>query len=117
MKNFLKKYWLYLALVIGLIWFLLKTFIITIENYQLSRSGQITKAIVTNRNWESSSYRNSNGFYYGFTIKGIYYEGHTFDQDLLPNDSIIIIYLPEDPKINRPFEFIQRNYKVKNSNN
>jgi hypothetical protein len=82
----------------------------TLENYQLAKSGKITNAVIINREWESSSYRNDDGYYYTFTINGEQYTGHTFDKDKRPLDTIKIIYLTDKPNVSRPFEFIDRNY-------
>lgn len=111
-ENWIKRHWLYLALIIVVIWFLRRSIFITIENYQLAKSGQLTKAIVTDRKWESSSYRNSDGFFYVFKLGSFNYEGNTFDEDIKPNDSIDIIYLPNNPSVNRPLDFIKRNYNL-----
>ncbi len=98
----------FLAIVFAIL--LIKPAILTIENWRLSKSGQVSKAIVTDKVWESSSYRNSDGFYYRFRIKNVFYEGHSFDKDQKPGDSIAIMYLPDNPSINRPEDFIKRNY-------
>ena len=113
MKGFIKRYWLYLALIIVAIWFLRKSIFTTVENYQLAKSGQVIKAVIISREWESSSYRNTDGFYYEFTLNTLNYEGHTFDKEIKPNDSLEVIYLPSDPNVNRPLDFIKRNYTTK----
>jgi hypothetical protein len=113
--DFIKKYWLSIILMIVVVWFLGKSINVSIENYQLAKSGLIMKAVITSKKWESSSYRNSDGFYYIFSINGNIYEGHTFDNDLLPNDSIRVVFLPKNPNVNRPLDFIQRNYNAKHN--
>jgi hypothetical protein len=109
-RELIKKYWLYLLiLLVGLI-FLVKPIIMTVENYRLAKSGQVTNAVIVNKEWESSSYRNDNGYFYTFTINGVLYTGHTFDKDKGPLDTLKIIYLTDRPNVNRPYEFIDRNY-------
>jgi len=108
--NLLKKYWLYILLLFIAIIFLIKPTILTIENHQLAKSGLRSPAIILDRKWESSSYRNEDGFYYSFFVNGISYSGHTFDTDKMPNDTISIIYLFDRPNVNRPYDFIKRNY-------
>lgn len=108
--RFLKTYWLYLLILVVAVLFLFRTIRITLENSQLAKYGKITYAVIGEREWESASYKTEDGFYYSFIINETLYEGHTFDQEKMPSDSIMIVYLPSNPFINRPFDFIKRNY-------
>lgn len=107
---FFKKYWVYILLLFVAIPYFISVTSTTIENHQLATSGRVVNAVLTDKVWKSSSSRNSNGFYYSFLIKGINYTGHTFDKDKMPPDSIQVIYLPDKPNVNRPYDFIERNF-------
>jgi hypothetical protein len=109
-KQLAKKYWIYiLVLLIGVI-FLIKPIKMTMENYQLANSGHVTNAVIVGKKWESASYRNDDGYYYNFTVNGEVYSGHTFDGDKRPFDTVKILYLSNRPNVNRPYDFIERNY-------
>ena len=112
MRSALKRHWMKLALLAVLVWFSGRTFRITSENYQLANNGRIARAVIKNLKWESSGHRTPDGYYYTFRIKENYYQGHTFNTEMRPGDSIDIIYLPNRPSVNRPVDFIERNYKM-----
>lgn len=109
-KEIIRKYWVYILVLIIAVPFLTRSIKLTIENHQLAKSGQIITAIIGNEEWESSSYRNKDGYYYSFNVNGKVYAGHTFDQHNSPSDTIQVIYLKDRPNVNRPYDFIKRNY-------
>lgn len=107
---FFKRYWLYSCIGLGVIFFLYKSINKTIDSNILSSKGKIIKGVIIDKVWESSSYRNEDGYYYQFYINGQKYEGHTLDMKKKPMDSIVIIYLPDNPHVNSDYDFIKENY-------
>jgi hypothetical protein len=60
------------VLIIALV-VLVRSILITADNYQLAKSGKVCTAVIINKKWESASYRNEDGFYYSFEVNGKIY--------------------------------------------
>ncbi len=85
---------------------IIRGFYLTSNNNELIKDGKGIKAIIINKVWHPSSHRLEKGYYYYFKIKNIEYEGHTFSQDYIVGDSIDILYLQKNPKINNPKDYL-----------
>ena len=76
------------------------------ENVILYKQGQTTQAFVYRR---TSKGRRGVSLY-EFQISGLRYTGH--DKDSAVGDSIEIVYLPKDPKINRNAEVLDKDWGI-----
>lgn len=102
--------WSLIIFSIGFIILLFKGSLITYDHYRLSKYGQEKKAIITSKIWVDLNYRVDDGFFYYFEINESFFEGHTFDQEYQPGDSIIVLYLKDNPKINASLYELKRFY-------
>ena len=103
MKAFIKNNWILLCFILGALTKGINTEYII---WKLSKKGVPIKVVLNNKKWESLSYRNEDGYYYNFKINGILYEGHTMTEIFLPGDSIEVLYLKDNPSVNRPKFFV-----------
>lgn len=76
------------------------------ENIMLYRQGQTTKALVYRR---TSKGRNGWSLY-EFKVSGIRYTGH--DPNSKVGDSIQVVYLPQNPKINRNAKVLDQDWCI-----
>ena len=76
------------------------------ENFILYKQGQASQAFVYRR---TSKGRRGVSLY-EFQISGIRYTGH--DTDSAVGDSIEIVYLPKNPKINRNAEVLDKDWCI-----
>lgn len=108
--NFLRKYWFFLLISVGFVLLMFRAVRITVENIQLAKYGTIATAVIEESEWSSASYKTEDGYYYRFFVNENANKGHTYDKEIAPSDSIMIVYMRRDPTINRPLDFIKRNY-------
>lgn len=66
------------------------------QRYKLRQHGKQVSAFV----YDSYSQRSHTWYLYKFTVNEQYYYGRLFN-DAIIGDSIIVLYLPNDPSINR----------------
>lgn len=70
----------------------------TYHNYQLKKNGKQMSAYITGSHSKGNK---GTAYDYKFTVDGQYYEGELYYGQAEEGDSIIVIYLPKDPNINR----------------
>ena len=76
------------------------------ENIMLYKQGQTTKALVYRR---TSKGRRGVGLY-EFRVSGIRYTGH--DSNSKVGDSLHVVYLPQNPKINRNAKVLDKDWCI-----
>ena len=106
MMKFFKRNWIAICCSAFFIIVIIRGTIITYQNNRLLKYGEHSKAVIIEKIWNSSSYRNSDGYYYMFKVNNINYEGHTYDKNYLPGDTIEVLYLKDNPSVNRPKLFV-----------
>jgi hypothetical protein len=97
-----------LILFIAIIWFITKSSKVTIENYQLNKKGINTKGIIMDvRNVGAKGVIRAN---YYFEVNSDRYQGWVDSRNYRAGDSINILFLKNNPHVNREREFIKENY-------
>lgn len=77
-----------------------------LENIILYKQGQMTKALV----YRHTSKGRRGVSLYDFRISGVRYTGH--DNDSKVGDYIEIVYLPQNPRVNRNSEVLDKDWGV-----
>ncbi len=95
----------YLPFYLLISWFLYGAFSRTIENYRLSNKGVFVKAVITEVK-KVGSKGTIRCFYY-YTVSGIKYSGFDDTEILNSGDTILVLYLPANPEVNRSKRFIE----------
>ena len=96
------KFWLIILFIVYIVYC---SSMRTYENYRLKKEGICTNGIIYERGSRS-------GYFYEFKVEQKYYRGSTTSASDISKeigDSIIIIYLPSDPNINRSQIFLDMN--------
>lgn len=108
MKSLLKiklvfwKYFSIIVLISVIIFFEIK------NNYEITilrQSGILTKGFIYEK--KSVGSKGTIRSFYRFYVNDIYYEGFDDNEDLTKYDSILVIYNPENPELNRTKEFVE----------
>lgn len=80
----------------------------TIENYRLSRTGILTKAVVTNN--KKVGGKGTVDLTIQYNVSGQKYEGTLTNENYKIGDSLEIVYLESNPSVVRSYRFIKNNY-------
>lgn len=108
-KKYKKKYnWYIILLALGFTVLVIKGSLDTCNHYRLAKNGSEKIAIITPKVWKSLNHRDDGGYYYYYKINELFLDGHTFDQEYQPGDSIIVLYLKDNPKVNAPLYYLKR---------
>ncbi len=117
-KNWLKyeimkrKFNLFSVVLFCLVfWFIYHTGKKSLENRKLANKGVICKGVVLSKKNVGS--KGTIRIEYKFEVNKKFYRGTISNENWVVGDSIEIIYLLDDPNINRSLLFIKSNYKIK----
>lgn len=103
--HYLREYGIYGIAALFWIWVLSVGTYKRYNNYRLFHYGKVTKAWVTNKEYEGL--RGTKGYYYVFSVNNETIVGHTIYQDNYTiADSIKVYYLENNPQINQDSLFI-----------
>ena len=83
-------------------------FFVIRNNYEITKlrqSGKLTKGFIYEK--KSVGSKGTIRSFYRFYVNDVYYEGFDDKEDLTKHDSIIVIYNPDNPELNRTKEFVE----------